>query len=70
MLENVTVIEECPNRVGIGEVHSQSDTVIGAFAAPIRDIDGIPHCGIINRLPIHFQHPEVYLVNVKNVIFG
>src|ERR1700742_4961844 len=69
MRQNMTVVDECSNNVRITEIHMKFHLGIWPTAAPVRDIDCVAYCRIVNRLTIDLEYLEMNLMNVEDVIF-
>ena len=64
------MIEKCPDSVGIRKIHSQLHAGVRTFAAPVRQVERVPHCGVVDSLAINLQDLEMNLMNVKDVVLG
>ena len=69
MLQNVAVIDEGANDVRIAKIHAQLHAGIGSAATPEGQIDGVANGWIVHRLAVDFEHLEMNLMDVEDVIF-
>src|SRR5579872_7107473 len=68
MEKDVAMKHKRAGNCGIAEIETALETMVRmAGTLPEGNLEGVTQILILNRLPVHFQNFEVYLVDVKSV---
>src|SRR5580765_852708 len=67
MQKYVAVKQEGSRSRWVAEIHTQLDAVVGPLALPKRNFNSVTQISILSRLPIHFNHAKMDLMDVKRM---
>ena len=71
VFQQMAVVEERADDIGIAEVHAQLDAgKLGTGAVPVGDVDGVAEEGLVDGDAVPFLEHEMDLMDVEGVQFA